>query len=555
MKNAPRIVAIVALLNCLGAISHGQTIAKDSSASVSGRITIAGKGAADISVIAAITTNQYDTRGVGKTTTDDQGNYRISALPPGRITITPLAKAYAISSSGVVRGQTGRTLNVSAGEEITKIDFVLTPGGVVTGRITDGDGSPIIAEQVSVLPIDTQDTAVFMTSFDGPRNHTDDRGVYRIYGLAPGKYKVSVGQSPPHSINTYRGSRYVKTFYPGVQDESQATVIEIKEGAEVKDVDIKTRKGAQGFSASGRVVDSASGQPAPNIYVGYSLIEDPYKGISGMNFASSPTDANGKFRLEGLQPGQYEAFTMGAGSENTTYSEPAKFEVIDGDVSGVEIKLGRGATISGIAVVENNPDPAVAVLLPTINLYAYAERKPGSAPSFARAKINADGSFKFSGLAPGKIRLVTQEFPAPPKGLSLLRTELNGVDQREGIEVTAGAEINDLRLVFSYGGGTLRGSVKIVGGTLPEGTIFGLQLRAGPENTRGFKRFIEVDSLGRFSSENVPPGTYELTLDAWRGNQAVPGFSPVKQTVTITHGVETQVTLEVNLTIKKEGSN
>lgn len=555
MKTASRIVVIVTLLNLGAAICSAQTNTKDTSASISGRITIAGKPAADINVTASIVTG-YDTRVIAKATTDEEGNYRLTGLSPGRMQVTPVAKAYVISSRNLSPGQPGRTINLLAGEEVTKIDFALIPGGVITGRVTDADGSPIIGEAITLLPVGTQDTFI-LTSFGGQRNHTDDRGIYRTYGLAPGKYKVSVGQATTQggAMMMHRGSRYLQTFYPGVQDESQATVIEVKEGAEVKDIDIQARKGAQGFKVTGRVVDSTTGQPMPNAYVGYSVVQDPKRGNEMMNFASSPSDGNGKFSLEGLAPGQYTAFTLGVGPENTSYSEPTSFEIIGGDVSGVEVKVSKGATISGIAVVENNADPAVAAVLSTINIHAYAERKPGSAPSFGHAKINADGSFKFSGLAPGKIRLLVQEYPTPPKGLSLLRVEVNGVDQREGIEVTAGAEIRDVRLVFSHGGGSLRGTVKVVGGTLPEGAMFWALLSGRPDSMRPFRRHIEVDSRGRFSSENIPPGTYELTLNVAVNQPQAPGFSPVKQTITITHGVETEVILEVNPTGRKEGSN
>jgi protocatechuate 3,4-dioxygenase beta subunit len=554
MKTASRIVVIVTLLNLGASICTAQTNTKDTSASISGRITISGKAAADVIVRASIVTG-HDSSGIAKATTDEEGNYRLTGLSPGRILVTPVAKAYAISSAGLARGQPGRTINLLAGEEITKIDFALIPGGVITGRITDADGSPIIGEPITLLPVGLQDTLI-LTSFGGQRNHTDDRGIYRTYGLAPGKYKVSVGQPTSQGVSMmHRGSRYVQTFYPGVQDESQAAVIEVKEGSEVKDVDIQARKGAQGFKASGRVVDSTTGQPVPNAYVGYGFIEDPKRGGGMVNYASSPTDANGKFSLEGLGTGQYTAFTLGVGAENTSYSEPTTFEIIDADVSGVEVKVSKGATISGIAVVENNADPAVAAVLSTINLHAYAERKPGSAPSFAQAKINADGSFKFSGLAPGKIRVVVQEYPTPPKGLSFLRVEVNGVDQRDGIEVTAGAEIRDVRLVFSHGSGSLRGTVKVAGGTLPDGAMFWAQLSGKPDGVRTVRRHIEIDSRGRFISENIPPGTYELTLNGAVNQQQSPGFSPVKQTITITHGVETEITLEVNLTGRKEGSN
>mgnify|MGYP003694673385 CR=1 FL=1 len=82
---------------------------------------------------------------------------------------------------------------MSEGEVITKIDFALVRGGVVTGRITDADGHPLIGEHVSVLLKDAPATARQMMMFGGSRNQTDDRGVYRVYGLSPGSYKVSVG--------------------------------------------------------------------------------------------------------------------------------------------------------------------------------------------------------------------------------------------------------------------------------------------------------------------------------------------------------------------------
>lgn len=551
MKNVPLIIAILTLITS-AAISNAQTVAKDTSASISGRITSGGKGVADITVVAATTSPSYEMRGVSKAITDVEGNYLIAGLSPGRFTVIPVAKAYAISSSGAGRAQPNPTVNVLAGEEITRIDFDLTPGGVITGRITDADGSPIIGERVAVLPIDPQHTARIVTSFDGSGGTTDDRGIYRTYGLAPGKYKVSVGQTTPQGSNLMkRGSQYMRTFYPGVQDESKATVIEIKGGSEVKDVDIKTTKGARGFSANGRVVDS-TGQPMPNVFVGYALIDDSHKGSGGMAFSPSPTDGNGKFNFDGLQAGHYTAFTIGVAPGNTTYSEPAKFEIVDADVKGIEIKLGQGATISGFVIVENSADPAVAAVLPTISLYAYSEHKPGSAPSFSQSKVNADGSFKLAGLAPGKVRLAVEGYPSAPKGLNLLRTELNGVEQRDGIEVTAGAEINDVRLVFSYGVGTLRGTIKVAGGTVPEGTMFWAMLSSGSDNTRGFRGHSEVDSRGRFTMEGIPPGTYELIIRATLGQLAFPNFTPVRQTISVTHGVETQVTVEVDLAARKE---
>ena len=134
-------------------------------------------------------------------------------------------------------------------------------------------------------------------------------------------------------------------------------------------------KPGSGFSVSGRVIDADSGQPVANIYIGHSSVDPSNQQPGEMRFTGNQTNVNGNFRLEGLRPGHYAVFTFAAAQDNSTYSEPTPFEISDGDVTGIEIKLRRGATINGVAVLENNSDPAVAALLPTISLIAYTEAK------------------------------------------------------------------------------------------------------------------------------------------------------------------------------------
>jgi hypothetical protein len=139
--------------------------------------------------------------------------------------------------------------------------------------------------------------------------------------------------------------------------------------------------------------------------------------------------------------------------------------------------------------------------------------------------------------------------------LTLVRTELDGLDQQDGIELTAGAQISGVRLVFSYGAGSIRGEVKIEGGTLPEGTTFQLFIRSATGGDRGPVPQVEVDARGRFVSENIPPGTYELTLyGAIPGPQRAQAFEPVKQTITVENGAELRVIFLVDLAVKKTGS-
>jgi protocatechuate 3,4-dioxygenase beta subunit len=431
-------------------------------------------------------------------------------------------------------------------------------GGVITGRITDAEDRPVIGERVDVVPQNNQSAGRRASIFEGEGNRTDDRGVYRVYGLAPGSYKVSVGQaaSGADSVNIFGmgGSRYVKSFYPGVREEPKATIIEINEGSEITDVDIALGSAAPGFSLSGRVIDAESEQPVSNAFIVYSSIDEANQQLGGMNFTDSETDASGRFRLEGVKPGRYAVFTLGVGQDNTSYSDPVLFEISEGDVTGIEIKVRRGATISGVAVIENNFDPAAAASLQTVSLSAFVRPKGIVTPSVSSAKIKPDGSFHFAGLGPGKVQIAIRSFPVPPKGLTLVRTEVNGVDQPDGIELTPGARITGARLVFAYGTGAVRGEVKIEGGVLPAGTTLRLLLRSGAGDTRRFSRPVGIDARGRFVAENIPPGTYELVLrPAAADGGAVQAFEPVTQAVTVANATEVQATLVVNLAAGKAG--
>jgi protocatechuate 3,4-dioxygenase beta subunit len=562
MSNINRLLLVLCLLVVSQVVCFSQTTPRDSAASVSGRVTLGSKPAAGFTIIATLSGSFFDNKTVAKAITDDEGNYKITGLMAGRIRILPLAKSYVVSGPGRNR-EAGQEVNVAEGETITKVDFALVRGGVITGRITDSEGHPLIGERISIVPKDSpaDSRPQMMMLGASSRNQTDDRGIYRVYGLAPGSYKVSVGQAASAagavSIMGIGGSQYVKTYYPGVQEEAKATIIEIKEGTEVKDVDISVGKASVGFSVAGRVVDSDSGNPVVGVFIGHSTVNESNQQMSGMNFTGNRTDANGKFKLEGLRPGRYSVYTFGAGQENSTYSEPVQFEVADSDVTGIEIKVRRGVTINGVAVIENDSDPAVAGLLEKITLYAFVEQKSTGAPSYGQGRVGPDGSFHIGGLAPGKARIGMQGFPSTPKGLMLLRTEVEGLEQSEGIELTAGTDVNGVRLVFGYGTGSIRGELKIEAGSLPDGISPEVIIRSATGAPRRFSRSAEVDGRLHFLLENIPPGTYDLIV---RGpSTVVPGSKPVppveflKQTVTVSNGVEVKVTLVVDLTGKKVG--
>src|SRR5207247_3819141 len=123
----------------------------------------------------------------------------------------------------------------------------------------------------------------------------------------------------------------------------------------------------------------------------------------------------------------------------------ASFDIVDADVSGLEIEMRRGSSISGIAVLEGLPGRDAAEKLAALRIRAFIQSTEPGAPFSSPSKIAGDGSFRITGLRPGKVRLSIGGYP-PPKGFALTRVERDGIEQRDGaFEIAAGGEVSGFR--------------------------------------------------------------------------------------------------------------
>ncbi|HEY0406672.1 MAG TPA: carboxypeptidase-like regulatory domain-containing protein [Pyrinomonadaceae bacterium] len=549
-----RLTLFIILLCGAVLCAPGQAAQTTGTGTITGRITIGDKAAQGVTVV-LLSGNPYgpDRKPQARSTTDAEGQFRLSNVPAGRHQVVPIAPAFIAPGTTTDYGNQGKRVNLAEGETIDKVDFTLVRGGVITGRVTDADGRPVIGEQPQLTLAD-QSAEQRRPFFFNQRNfETDDRGVYRIYGVPPGRYKLSVGVDSKEGtvrIGFGRGGFFARTFHPGVTEEAKATIIEVAEGSEATNVDIALGRRSETYAVSGRVIEAESGKPVSNIAVGYGSLTPEGKQMQGFGFGNR-TDADGNFRFDGLAPGRYAAFAANFDQQTDNYNVPVTFEINEGDATGLVIKLRRGASISGMVVIEGSGDRAALAGISQLRIVAYQESEELSAPSYGQGKlVGADGSFQISGLSPGKVRLMLGGWP-PPKGYSLLRVERDGVEQRAGImEVAAGSQITGVRIVMEHGTGVVRGQVRVENGELPEGSRLYVSARR-PSQSEPSLPGAEVDSRGRFVMEGLPPGEYQLRMAGrlGTGGQRLP---PVTQTVNVTNGAETEVTLTLNLNAKDE---
>jgi len=529
---------------------------------ISGSVTIGGQPAANALIIATevrqsrngqvptlTTPTGSPVKTVHKVHADWDGRYQVTGLPAGRYQVRVSARAF-ISVENDVDQKLGRTITLDDGEAREKVDFALVRGGVITGRVADAEGRVAIAQLVHLFSVENDRiTPVSINEGQGVIQ-TDDRGIYRAYGLRPGNYVVGSGNGTYFDrAGNVRKYRY--TFHPDALEEKQAVVVKLGAGEEKTGIDIKLAAGTQYFVATGRVVDGETGKPIPNITISCSKVTTQW--AEGKN-ASEQTDSAGGFHLTELSSGRYAVELLGDGNQGTDYyAEDQFFEISGEDASGIEIKATLGGVLSGVAAIEGTTDAATKAKFAQMMIYTRVEdERPWGQP----VMIKPDSTFRATGLRPGKVGFL----PINSSGNSfqLLRIERGGSEIKNTVVIAKGEKINDLRLIFGKGSGVIRGQVQVIG-ELPKGgklSVHARQIVSGQGSSFTPSFDADVDDHGRFTIESLLGGEYELTVYVgpivWGGLDNVRLPPPGKQKIQVTNGAEVQVNIRFDLNGKQE---
>jgi len=233
------------------------------------------------------------------------------------------------------------------------------------------------------------------------------------------------------------------------------------------------------------------------------------------------------------------------------------FEVLDSDVANLEIKAQRGLNLSGVVVAESITDKSALARLSNLRISANIMPASGSVqvmPSLSTSAIGPDGSFQITGLRPGKASVyLSGSSGSDVKGFLITRIEHNGVAQAQGVEIQPGADTSGVRVYLAYGTGVIRGQVKFEGGTLPNDAVVAVFFKRNDSNRGSSTR---VDSRGQFVIENLAAGTNEVMVQIVSLGPVRPPprpSLPVRQTVTVSDGAESQVLLTLDLS-PRQGS-
>ena len=434
--------------------------------------------------------------------TDDDGRFVFDQLPAGRFTLSASKAGFVETFHGSTHPGRGPGVPVAVADgQRVDVAIKLLPGAVITGTIRDGRGHP--APGVTVAAVDARPSGAALPPV---RVVTDDRGVYRAFGLAPGEYLVSAlpqlgtgwagraGAGPVGAVVTAvtdadvqwaktaggatarvgagaaggppppaRPVGYAPVFYPGTTDAAMAATIRVASGEERAGVDMPLRIVALARVA-GTLLDG-NGQPLTIAMV--SLV--PKRGdqpspvdalvASGALALPRATVSASGFAFSGVAPGQYTLIARtGSGQRGAVAAEaasPTLWSVIDLSVDGTDrtdlsLRLLPGLKVAGRYVFERGAAPPADPA--TLNLSLVATRPMPGVSSTFRAALKPDGTFEVPSLAPGSY-VVRADAAATPAGVRwILKSAI--VNDRDladrPLQAVAGAdEVSNVVVTFT----------------------------------------------------------------------------------------------------------
>ena len=278
--------------------------------------------------------------------TDDGGRFVFTNLAAGNYTLVATKPSYVSATYGAKRPGRGPGVPIAVleGQQVTDISLKMLHGGVITGTVRTPAGQPVSNLGVQVYQVD---------SFAGTRHLslavpgnvvTDDRGIYRAFGLAPGDYVVQITASTSMAAAMMSEARlvtpaevqwasqgggpatpgitgvatlgpapapgqtvsYASLYFPGTSDPNAASVLTLGPEETRTAIDL-TMAFVPTARITGRVLDP-DGQPMAGAQISLTPAgntADFARLIEGMIRSTSRSGADGTFSIVSVPPGQY----------------------------------------------------------------------------------------------------------------------------------------------------------------------------------------------------------------------------------------------------------
>lgn len=405
------------------------------------------------------------------------GYFVFPAVPPGIYLVTGEREGFFPAAYGQ-RLPTGRGTPITVTADSSfHAELRLRHKGAITGRVLDENGvgrpgTTVIAYHAR-LPLRSAGSGT-----------ADDRGVYRIHGLAPGKYWI---RSASQTLED--GSGWLPTYGPQGREVRDARVHRVTVDADTTDADVSPDPGSL-FRIGGRVVCDT---PGPVTVV--------LSSETGRRQAQS--GCNGLYSFDELAPAYYEIFAR----------------VQDGTAAGfIEVyvggnHLGHNIAVQRLPVVDVEVRRARvtggdARLNVPVKLYGRRQdlSETGEVRRIEGARVSLEpGNWEFRAEVPEEYYVETIGTPYPTQRF---RKQERSTEWFEAsIEPWRSTR---LWVTLSDATAAVAGMVRAGSRAAPGVPVFLWPVEEQARRITGGPRQTLTDTEGRFRFGSLPPGDYRV---------------------------------------------
>lgn len=441
-----------------------------------------------------------------QTLSDAAGRFRIDNVLPAVYVLWAEKQGFVRTQPDFDRAAPrANVLTVVAGKTAKDLAVPLTPAAVISGRVVNDDGQAVAGATVQLLR--------YSYASKGPRmeaavtSTADDRGEYRIAGVAPGRWYLGFfryiaapdAAGRVHSVVAERG--YGFTFHPGVERAAEAAPLDIAAGAEITQ-DLRLNR-VRLFHIRGI---------APGAVAERSSLSADTCAERVPPYHSVRVKPDGTFDFWGMTPGPYCLHLRNQTDAGLAYAE-RQVVLAERDLNGVALALEPGVVLRGSVTLEGGTVERLIRARVTLT---------GTARSDSMSTgIEAGGVFSFAGLAAVPSRIGLERVP---EGIYLKAVRQGSTDLSATMQIDVKPGARPLEFVFGSDTGSVSGAVS--GDGTGRESIAVTLAPTGPLAARTdlVTTADPSDGAGAFKIPHAAPGRY--LLFAWELNDLGLAESP-----------------------------
>jgi hypothetical protein len=476
----------LSILCVLGSLA---LVAQEKPARVSGHVRRADTGEPLAKAIVTLHPRDEATMQAGPrvVSTGADGAFVLADVGPGLYVIEAERNGFVSRDFGT------ELLTVRAGEDASDIELKLAPAAVISGVVLDQDDEPVQDLSLMALRLKYQRGGRRELS-RGQSAVTDDQGKFRFYGMGEGLYYLRTMLSAPLKRGPERSLEYGDTWYPENAFDEDSEPLRVGAGADIRGIWISVSP-EPAFSITGRVEADAKDLEHMEMECIRSI---PFTLTFG---TSQDFQADGSFKIEDLQAGEYGLKVELMGGERMHYSGFAKVRIVDRNVR-VNIPVGHAAEVSG-TVTEEGTDVLPKGL--QVSLYE------SESIAVFLSDLDKSGAFDIRDIPPGNYHFGLFGSHGEDERFFLKQVRCSGADYTtQAVKLDIGVPVSDCRIQISKEMGVVRGEVMDGEKARPGMAVVLIPESRELRRIRRYTLRVKTDAGGKFEIPNAIPGRYLL---------------------------------------------